>query len=92
MTDKQKPKKLDCWLKLTGETSEHFVTALQYDFESEKSYKEAVRYFKKSFEYALTQQRTGLLEEINNLLVELDKPDNLTIITIENVRKLIKSL
>lgn len=57
-----KTKKIDCWKNLTGETSEHFVTALQFD--DEKSYKEAVRYFKESFEFALTQQRIELLEEI----------------------------
>lgn len=63
----KEPKELDKWLRLTGETSEHFVTALQFD--DEKSYKEAVRYFKESFEYALTQQRTELLEEIKGMKV-----------------------
>ena len=31
-------------------------------------------------------------DEIDNLLIELDKPDNLAIITIENIRQKIKKL
>ena len=40
----------------------------------------------------LDKQKGEIVESIDNLLIELDKPNNLTIITIENIRKEISNL
>jgi len=50
----------DLWLKLTGETTGHFITALQFWGDSKKDYEEAIRYFNER----LRSQLQSVFEEI----------------------------